>query len=137
MSFTYWFVSKTVRHRNLPHYSFSKVAFLGLWWISSIGAWFDLFFILRFRLITVVKVTSLGKWVGPCLIWLFNIRSYWLGQKVHFGFSLDLTEKLEWTFWPTQYKKLMKLVSPVALGLKVPSTIAGKRKLLLRAHRGK
>lgn len=32
-----------------------------------------------------------------------NCSKYWVDQKVRLGFSINLTEKPEQTFWPTQY----------------------------------
>ena len=42
---------------------------------------------------------------NPLLVASFVIsKIYWVGQKIHLGFSIRCMGKPEWTFWPTQYK---------------------------------
>ena len=42
----------------------------------------------------------------------FSCLKYWVGQKVHLGFSIQWDEKPEWTFWPAQYILFICILLP-------------------------
>ena len=47
--------------------------------------------------------TSLSVYVCLSIYWSVCLSSYWVGHKICSGFSVRCYEKLEQTFWPTQY----------------------------------
>ena len=59
----------------------------------------------------LVVTSGRGHGEGQYGARILKATNYWVGQNVHSGFLQHLMGKSEWTFWRTQYNKVVVVLN--------------------------